>query len=97
MLQLDRQKRSYNKRGNEEIFMRPDGREKESAKYRELDGYVKERVQDSMMAVMNEVSQARYDKQKDWFKKLVKRDNPYLAFYDSLRRYKFNQARRHRI
>ncbi len=58
MLQLDRQKRSYNKRGNEEIFMRPDGREKESAKYRELDGYVKERVQDSMMAVMNEVSQA---------------------------------------
>jgi len=50
-----------------------------------------------MMAVMNEVSQARYDKQKDWFKKLVKRDNPYLAFYDSLRRYKFNQARRHRI
>jgi hypothetical protein len=36
--------------------MRPDGREKESAKYRELDGYVKERVQDSMMAVMNEVA-----------------------------------------
>ena len=45
MLQLDRPKRTYNKQACEDIFLR-DGREKESQKYRELEGYVKERVQD---------------------------------------------------
>ena len=56
LLQLDKPKRTYNKRSCDEIFMRSDGREKESSKYRELDGYVKERVQEQMMQVMNEIS-----------------------------------------
>jgi hypothetical protein len=43
LLQIDRSKRTYNKRAYEDVFIR-EGREKESSKYRELEGYVKERV-----------------------------------------------------